>query len=210
MPPDVVVNLFKAFVQADSTTTRRFGGTGLGLAISRQLAQRMGGDLSVTSVLGQGSTFTAVLPLARQAEPPRREAIPAAEPELTAIEPLHVLVAEDNPTNQLVIKTLLHQLGLQATVVDNGALVLAAWEEGDFDVVLMDIQMPVMDGPTATREIRTREGQTDRTRTTIIGLTANAMGHQVEEYRRAGMDEVVTKPIDVRKLVEALNRAAPA
>ena len=114
-----------------------------------------------------------------------------------------MLAAEDNAINQIVLRTLLDQVGVAAMVGD-GAEALAAWEAGEWDAILMDIQMPTMDGPTAARSIRSREQQTGRPRTPIIALTANAMSHQVEEYLAAGMDAHVAKPIEAARLFAAL------
>jgi PAS domain S-box-containing protein len=208
MAPEALASLFNAFVQADATTTRRYGGTGLGLAISRELTELMGGSIDVTSALGRGTTFEVFLPLRRKGA--AFAGAPAIEPpaEVAAPRPdIRVLAAEDNPTNQLVLKTLLHQAGIQPVVVANGLRAVEAWEAGEFDVILMDVQMPDLDGPTATRIIRRKEAGSSRPRTPIIGLTANAMSHQVQEYLAAGMDAIVTKPIDIGKLFEALDKA---
>jgi CheY-like chemotaxis protein len=126
----------------------------------------------------------------------------ASEPEPSAI---RVLAAEDNAVNQLVLKTLLHQMGVDPVVVDNGQAAVEAWEAGDWDVVLMDVQMPVLDGVSATQEIRRREAALGRPRIPIIALTANVMSHQIEQYRAAGMDSHVAKPIAAPALFEALN-----
>jgi len=205
IPADRLGELFSKFVQADASTTRRFGGTGLGLAICRELAELMGGDIHAESELGQGSRFTVTLPIRRVGE--ARAAV--AAPSTPADEPsaclsLRVLAAEDNSVNQLVLKTLLHQIGVEPVVVDDGVQALEAWETGDWDVILMDVQMPRMDGLAATRAIREREAATGRVRTPIIALTANAMAHQITAYAAAGMDSHVSKPIDARKLFLAL------
>jgi CheY-like chemotaxis protein len=201
--------LFDKFVQADASTTRRFGGTGLGLAICQELVHRMGGVIDVESAPEAGSRFTARLPLARVS--------PAAAVSVDSVETngapwlaaqLHVLAAEDNEVNRLVLRTLLSQFGLDPVIVEDGRQAVEAWEAGDWDLILMDIQMPVMDGPSAVRLIRGREVVRGRRRTPIIALTANAMSHQVAEYRAVGMDAVVSKPIEVRKLMEALDLAA--
>ncbi|HEX7946872.1 MAG TPA: ATP-binding protein, partial [Phenylobacterium sp.] len=196
--------LFGKFDQLDSSTTRRFGGTGLGLSICRELAQLMDGDISVTSREGEGSCFTLRVNLPRigDAKPPAALA-PAAPPELKSAS-IRVLAAEDNSVNQLVLKTLLHQLGVDPTLVDNGQAAVEAWENAQWDVILMDIQMPVMDGLTATAKIRGRELETGRARTPIIALTANAMSHQVEQYMAIGMDTHVAKPIEAAALFAAL------
>jgi len=117
------------------------------------------------------------------------------------------LAAEDNPMNQMVLKTLLEQFGIEPVIVGDGVDAVAAWEASDWDVILMDVQMPRMDGPTATRFIRERELAQRRPRTPIVALTANAMTHQVNEYLAAGMDGFVAKPIEVQRLYAALEAA---
>jgi signal transduction histidine kinase/CheY-like chemotaxis protein len=210
--PEVAATLFAKFAQADASTTRRYGGTGLGLAISRELAELMGGSVTLDSAAGSGSTFTVRLRLERLGEarrapppPPRQTTllIPA-DPEPNRV---RILAAEDNHVNRLVLKTLLNQIGLHPDIVGDGALAVEAWRHGAYDVILMDIQMPELDGLAATREIRAEETATGRRRTPILGLTANAMSHQVDEYARAGMDGHVAKPIDVGKLFAALEAA---
>jgi signal transduction histidine kinase/CheY-like chemotaxis protein len=196
--------LFGKFDQLDSSTTRRFGGTGLGLSICRELAHLMDGDIAVESRLGEGSCFTLRLNLPRigDAKPPAALA-PAAPPELKSAQ-IRVLAAEDNTVNQLVLKTLLHQLGVDPTIVENGQAAVEAWENAPWDVILMDVQMPVMDGLTATAKIRGRELETGRARTPIVALTANAMAHQVDQYLATGMDSHVAKPIEAAALFAAL------
>jgi PAS domain S-box-containing protein len=205
MTPEVVSNLFNAFIQADATTTRRFGGTGLGLAITQKLAGMMGGSIDVRSTPGKGSVFELTLPLEQRSEAIETKAIAEGDDEVVRhTGEIRLLAAEDNPTNQLVLKTLLHQAGINPVVVGNGAQAVAAWEADAYDVILMDVQMPELDGPGATRLIRAAEASAGRRRTPIIGLTANAMAHQVEEYLALGMDSVVTKPIDIHRLFAAL------
>jgi signal transduction histidine kinase/CheY-like chemotaxis protein len=207
--PEALKRLFSKFEQADSTTTRRYGGTGLGLAICRELAELMGGSIEAQSTPGEGSTFTARLPLERigDARPPApAPPTPEAEPSAEAPQ-LRVLAAEDNEVNRLVLQTLLQQVGLSPTIVDDGVQAVEAWDREDWDVILMDVQMPLMDGPTACRHIRAQEAMSGRPRTPIIALTANAMAHQVAEYRAAGMDAFVPKPIEVGVLFAALNEA---
>jgi len=207
IPPESLPKLFAKFDQLDSSTTRRFGGTGLGLAICRELAQLMAGEIAVQSEYGLGSTFTLRVPL-RWVGEEKAVAAPMAPMDERPEIALRVLAAEDNAVNQLVLKTLLHQMGVDPTVVENGQLAVEAWEAGEWDVVLMDIQMPVMDGLTATALIRNREADTGRPRTPIVALTANAMSHQVDQYITAGMDGHVAKPIQAAELFEALTRAA--
>jgi two-component system, sensor histidine kinase len=208
IPPESLSKLFAKFDQLDSSTTRRFGGTGLGLAICRELAQLMDGEIGVESELGLGSKFTLRVPLKWIGE---ERAVSNGVAELRAERSeitLRVLAAEDNAVNQLVLKTLLHQMGVDPTVVDNGRLAVEAWETGDWDVILMDIQMPVMDGLTATAQIRARELATGRTPTPIVALTANAMSHHVDQYVSAGMNGHVAKPIQAADLYAALTTAA--
>jgi signal transduction histidine kinase/CheY-like chemotaxis protein len=209
VPAERQKGLFEKFVQADTSTTRRYGGTGLGLSIANQLVQKMGGSISLNSVEGVGSIFTARICLPRVGDEPAAALITAeAAPdrEAAAGEMLCVLVAEDNLTNQIVIKLMLAQVGVEPTIVENGRQALAAWEAQTWDVILMDIQMPEMDGMAATMQIRRREVETGRPRTPILALTANAMTHQRLEYIASGMDDLVSKPIDFSCLFEALTK----
>jgi len=213
IPEEKLAQLFEKFEQADTTTTRRFGGTGLGLAICRELVELMGGDIAAESVPGEGATFTVRLPLKRMRE--RRAAAGAARPAPVApnrkrkVQPaaIRVLAAEDNAVNQMVLKALLDQVGVDLTMTGDGAAAVAAWESGAWDLILMDVQMPVMDGPTATRAIRAREAATGRRRTPVLALTANAMSHQVEGYLAAGMDGFIAKPIEIARLFAAIEEA---
>jgi CheY-like chemotaxis protein len=203
MDADGVAKLFAKFSQVDASTTRRFGGTGLGLAICRELAEQMGGSITVTSIPGEGSAFTVTLPLPRIGE--ALDIAPSTDAAPTEIaEEVRVLAAEDNAVNQLVLKTLLSQVGVSPVVVNDGVKAVQAWEEEEWDVILMDIRMPRMDGAEATQVIREREAATGRKRTPIIGLTADAMSYQVAEYLACGMDGHVAKPIEAAKLFEAL------
>ena len=204
IPFDQQAHVFESFAQADASTTRRYGGSGLGLAICRALVQLMGGEILLDSLPGSGATFTVRLPLAATERPAPVTVIAESAPEAS---PLRILAAEDNPMNQLVLRTLLDQVGMEAVIVANGQEALVAWEEGGWDVILMDVQMPVMDGPTATRRIRELELQRGQARTPIIALTANAMAHHEQEYLAAGMDALVAKPIKLAELFAVLNGA---
>jgi len=196
--------LFEKFTQADASTTRRFGGTGLGLSICRDLAHLMGGTITAESRPEGGATFLVRLPLARGlGVVPAPPAHIAANRETSALA-LRVLAAEDNPINQLVLKTLLQQVGVEPVLVENGALAVEAWEQTEWDVILMDSQMPVLDGVSATRRIRAGEAAQGRRRTPIIALTANVLSHQVADYIAAGMDGFVAKPVQIAQLFQAL------
>ena len=198
--PEHVAGLFEKFVQADSSTTREFGGTGLGLAISRELVERMGGTLRMDSAPGKGSTFVFRLPFARA------EAADNAAPEVADddIRALRILAAEDNATNAFILRALLEPAGVELRTVANGREAVDAFHADDFDLILMDVQMPVMNGIEATRAIRERESQHRLTPTPILALSANVMSHQILEYELAGMDGVVAKPVDAGKLIEAI------
>jgi signal transduction histidine kinase len=209
MDEATLARLFERFAQADSSTTRRYGGTGLGLSICRQLVGLMGGEIAASSAPGQGSTFTVRLPLARMGDAARVQDAPAATTTLT--DPaLRILVAEDNRTNQLVIRTLLGQAGITPAIVGDGREAVDAWRTGDFDLILMDVQMPQMEGPAATGEIRRLEAETGRPRTPILALSANAMTHQIAEYLAAGMDGHIAKPIHVEDLFAKIEGALSA
>jgi len=201
---DRVARLFEKFVQADASATREYGGTGLGLAICHELCHAMGGAITVSSAPGQGSTFAVDLPL-RQVERPA-----PATPELPsrlAERSMRVLAAEDNPVNRMVLKALLAQFEVDPTIVENGAEAVRAWESAHWDLILMDVQMPVMDGPTATMTIRAREAVLGRPRTPILAVTANTMAHQLASYRAAGMDDVIPKPLNVTELFAVMAAA---
>lgn len=204
-------SLFRPFVQADASTTRRFGGSGLGLSICRELVEMMGGDIDARSELGAGSTFTVRVPLPRVGEAQDRSR-PAVQPEPIDAGDLglRILAAEDNPTNQLVLRTLLAQVGIDLVMASNGREAVAAWEREAFDLILMDIHMPEMDGLDATRAIRRRESVAARARTPIVALTANAMPQQLKSYVAAGMDACVTKPIDAVQLLKIIAAQLPA
>jgi len=198
--------LFTKFTQADAATTRQFGGTGLGLAICSDLAALLGGTIGVESVLGEGTTFTVELPFPYIGPPVEAEDTAAQSLAFGADLELRILIAEDNPTNQLVLKTLLNQVGIDPVVVSDGLQAVETWRTGEWDVLFMDIQMPRMDGATAALEIRRLEAEEVRPRTPIYALSANAMAHQAADYLKAGMDGNIAKPIDLRELFGVLEK----
>ncbi len=195
--------LFEAFEQADSSTTRKYGGTGLGLAISKHLVELMGGEIGVESRLGEGSRFWFAVPLARSLSQCRDEAPPAsAQPSAPlALAGKHVLLAEDNLINQEVAMMLLEDAGLRVDTVDNGAEALNRAREHDYDLILMDVQMPVMDGLVATRAIRTLPRHKA---TPILAMTANVLASDIQACLAAGMNAHVAKPIDPGSLYDTL------
>jgi glucokinase len=206
IPQDRIDSLFDKFTQVDASTTRQFGGTGLGLSICLNLAEMMGGAIKVTSVLGEGTTFELAIPITRTGDGQAQPAFSGpVEESQESVGDLRVLAAEDNRVNQLVLKTLLQQMGVEVTVVDDGEEALAAWRREPWDIILMDVQMPRMDGPTAVQHIRRAELAEGRARTPIIALTANVMSHQVNEYLGAGMDACVGKPLQITALMQAMN-----
>jgi signal transduction histidine kinase len=208
IPAETLARLFAKFEQADASTTRRYGGAGLGLSICRELAELMGGSICAQSAPGEGATFIVRLPLRQLDEAAPAPAVaPAAGPADLAERPLRVLAAEDNAVNQLVLRTLLAQVEITPVVVDDGRACVEMWAAEPWDLILMDVQMPVMDGPTATRAIRASEAQKGLARTPIIALTANAMAHQLADYREAGMDGHVAKPIEAATLFAAIAQA---
>lgn len=199
--------LFQPFSQADNSTTRRHGGTGLGLSICRELAVLMGGGVGVESRVDQGSVFWVDLPLTASQQAP--EVSGFGEVDESAMAGLRVLVVEDNPVNSLICRAMLKQRGMHVVEAANGALavaaVAAAADEGkDFDVILMDVQMPVMDGLEATARLRERY---PRLKLPIIGLSAAAMTSDRDAALQAGMNEFTTKPIEPHRLIAAISRA---
>ncbi len=197
------MRLFQRFEQADGSITRRYGGTGLGLAISRSLAEAMGGQLEAASIPGEGAVFTLKLDLPLAAEESSSTALEPAAPTVASVR-RRVLLAEDHPTNRRVVQLILDAIDVELTCVEDGALAVEASARQDFDLILMDMQMPVMDGLTAVRAIREHEARSGSARTRIISLTANAMPEHAEASRKAGADGHLTKPIAADKLIAAV------
>ena len=205
--PEMAERLFDRFEQADGSVTRRFGGSGLGLAICRDLVERMGGRIWATGRAGAGATFHVELPL------PPLDPSCEDEPEAEAAEteeaadrrPLRVLYAEDHPVNRKVVEFILEAAGADLTCAVNGEEALALLKAQDFDAVLMDMQMPVMDGLSATRAIRQLEAETGRARTPVIMVTANAMPEHIQSSAAAGADRHLSKPIAADRLIELLD-----
>ena len=208
--PDHAAHLFDRFSQADATITRRFGGTGLGLSICRSLVELMGGRISAASTPGVGSRFTVEIPLTRATsliDHDARQRARAAEAE-RPLPPLRVLLAEDHPVNQRVVQLILAAHAMQVVTVADGEQALAAFQAGTFDLVLMDMQMPGMDGLTATRAIRRTEAERPaQTRTPIVMLSANAMAEHRDQAQAAGADLHVPKPITAARLLAGIQEA---
>ncbi|CAL1689950.1 Sensory/regulatory protein RpfC [Brevundimonas subvibrioides] len=204
--------LFGKFVQADASTTRKHGGTGLGLSICMELAHLMGGSIEAERIEPHGLRFTFEAPLERVDAPRHPVGNPGDVPARDH-RALRVLAAEDHPVNRQVLSVLLGQAGIIPHIVENGAEAVAAWRRGAadglWDLILMDVQMPVMDGPTAARAIRAEEADMGRPPVPIIALTANVMTHQVEAYRQAGMNISVAKPIEMARLLAAMEAVLP-
>jgi len=214
MTADQLAHVFEPFVQADGSSTRRFGGTGLGLSISRRLAELLGGHLFVASGPGQGTSFRLVLPVGIDARDPAPVATLAPTPASTsaitseggsrALDGVRVLVAEDGEDNQRLVRLILQRAGAAVTVVPNGALVRPELEDADapYDLVLMDMQMPVMDGYEATGDLRA-SGWT----LPVVALTAHALDEDRAQCLAAGCDDFVTKPVHREVLIDAVRRA---
>ncbi len=204
--PDVLPTLFTRFTQADGGIARRYGGSGLGLAISRELVELMGGRIAVETSAGSGSTFRIMLPLQRA----RSTRLESHDTQFdTSLDAAgigrRILVAEDNEVNQVIVQTMLTQLGHTCDIVADGHEAVARVQRGGYDLVLMDIQMPQLDGIAATRQIRALDGSAASI--PIVALTANAMVEEKAAYLEAGMDDYVSKPIEARELRQAIGRA---
>jgi signal transduction histidine kinase/ActR/RegA family two-component response regulator len=225
IPPDVRPRLFEPFTQADGSTSRRFGGTGLGLAIARRLVEQMGGEIGVESVEGQGSTFWFSVPLAEQAgayqapswdKPTLSLVPPPPETAARAVGSRRVLLAEDNPVSQLVAARMLRRLGYEPDLVSTGREAIAAADADTYAALILDCQMPELDGFEAAREIRRRESSRREDEAgpsvrhlPIIALTANAMPGDRERCLAAGMDDYLAKPMRLADAAVLLRRWIP-
>ena len=203
-------NIFNSFAQADTTTTRKYGGTGLGLAISQRLVEMMGGKLSLKSELGRGSIFSFDLEFALSREilpaPLRRENLPQDSGKAESV--YKILLVEDNEDNIVLIESYLKTAKHKIEIARNGALAIEKVRQSEYNLVLMDIQMPVMDGRQATVAIRKWEAEERRERTPIIALTAHALITEVEKSHAAGCDDHITKPIKKTELLAAISKYA--
>ena len=219
IPAEKQALLFQPFSQADSSTTRQFGGTGLGLSIVKNLARLMNGDAGLESTPGKGSRFWFRIQARIVLSSERRNQIRESDAALMApqapkadLTPLNgsLLVVEDNKTNQKVIRALLENLGLRVMVAENGQEALECiGQNAPFDLILMDIQMPVMDGITATQRIRQQETALGESRNTIVALTADAFAEDRQRCLQAGMDDFLTKPVDIAAITRLLHRWLP-
>ncbi|MDV6866823.1 response regulator [Pseudomonas aeruginosa] len=199
--PERLEHMFDAFQQADSSISRRYGGTGLGLAIARTLAERMGGTLQAESKEGSGSTFTLEIPLPFQQSPAHRQQAAAHAAPVAAGQ--EILLVEDNPVNQTVIEAMLRSLGYRVTLVADGIQAVRSAERQRYDAILMDCRLPVLDGYSATREIRAQE---NGRQVPIIALTANALQGDRENCLQAGMNDYLAKPFKRAELQRILQR----
>ncbi len=214
IPVGKVSAVFDKFVQADMSITRQYGGSGLGLAISKNLAELMGGSITLKSVLGQGSEFTLHLPLEYAEVALLSTTVPGNDKHFTPAAPqkkVMILLAEDHQPNILVATTLLEYMGFDYDIAHNGKEVLAKLSEGKnfYDIILMDAQMPILDGYTTTRLLREDERKNNTKRLPIIGVTAHVMANDVQRCFDVGMDDYIAKPFDPaelrRKICDLLN-----
>ncbi len=206
IPEDRLPELFQVFTQLESSRTKRFGGTGLGLAISRRLVEMMGGTVGVESRLGKGSTFSFTVSLRPAREEHREQVRPSLVAPSGGFAGLRVLLAEDNQVNRLFLKHFLIEAGCEVKLAGSGGEVLELLGQGPADLVLMDIQMPEMDGTEATRRIRAGEAGEAARRLPVVALTAYSMKGDKERFLSAGLDDYVSKPVDVEELFMVMRR----
>lgn len=208
IPTENLSGIFNSFEQVQSGFHREFEGTGLGLAISQKLVWEMGGDISVTSQEGQGSEFIVTIPLRRGNQSPDALVAPVNDaPRALDLSKLRILVAEDNRTNQLVAKKMLNRCGVVPDIVENGQEACTAFRKGHYDLVLMDVSMPVMSGLEATRDIRQFERDKGRPACPIVALTGNAFASDRENCIASGMTDFITKPIRLHELFTCIEDA---
>lgn len=214
IPADKLASIFSAFTQAEASTTRRFGGTGLGLSITRSLVEAMGGTIGAESTVGEGSTFWFEVPLAAAKELPASAVNQTlvvhnnntGNHDSTAVARPHVLIADDNPVNRLIASKMLARSNATCDLVTNGREAVTACRDNDYQLVLMDISMPEMDGLEATSAIRAWEQETGRARLPIVALTAHAMEGDRARFLAAGMDDYLEKPLQLARFLARLER----
>lgn len=203
MNPNQIGKLFKPFTQADNSTTRKFGGTGLGLSIVKSLVEAMDGKIHVKSELDIGTTFSLLIPSkickSKKTQPQAEYRI-----DQNVKNGLNILVAEDNPINQMIVKHFLNRLSLKADYVNNGSEVLEAMDSGLYDMIIMDCHMPILDGFEATKQIRNQERDTQPF---IVALTASVMEDDIKRCMASGMDGVLSKPLRIKELAKTLEGA---
>lgn len=216
MTPEQAARIFDPFAQADSSISRRFGGTGLGMSIVKRLTEMMGGTIDLLSIEGAGTTITIILPLPVASTDLAKgtagsEFVTEAAPE-QRLPKLAVLAADDNKTNQMILGLMLGQFGAKVTMTNDGPSALEQFGARRYDLLVLDISMPGMDGLTLLNEIRMREAALDQPRTPAIAFTANAMSHQIESYIEAGFDACLTKPLrkqDLQNLLQTMFSPTP-
>ena len=204
MIPSVQEKLFLSFVQADSSTSREYGGTGLGLSISKQLVELMGGEIDVESIPGEGSTFHFTVLCSKSTSDVEAIEYAFNKNRWKSARSLKVLLAEDFDINQQLISTIFHNLNHTITVAENGRVAVNCVKEDDFDIILMDIRMPVLNGLDATTIIRAMKGS--KAKTPIIALTADIVTENIQKYKAAGIDDVCGKPIELAVLLTSINQ----
>jgi len=204
IPDEKLGAVFERFTQADSSTTRRYGGSGLGLTISKRLVELMGGCMRVESEVGKGSVFSFAVPLDLWTGPARGVAVAVATGRESPLPPLHILLVEDSTDNRTITMAYLQHTPYQIDIAENGAVAYEKFIVGRYDLVLMDRQMPVMDGLAATRAIRQWERANQRRPTPIIALTASALKGDREKFIAAGCTSYLTKPIKQAVLLQAI------